>query len=270
MLQANTMKTCTEPLLWNCQRCGNPFQYEEWESAGRGCPVCHQSVGGWKCGKCAEPFAEPGLSETHPCKAKSPPPPPRSGPNLTLPLPWPKLAKWAAAGMGILVVLGFLISRFGGTPPNSSDNPANPQRDNETPASSGLNLDPIIPFFRKYSDAVKSQNARRMIPFFSETRPIFYYGKMLTRDQLAELLQNEHSTSPIMVDELVLVGYMKQADPEGRPFDVVEFELRFQRQDGTVGAKKVQIAALEEAGKLAIFYEGNAGQAVFLNDRQNR
>jgi hypothetical protein len=151
-----------------------------------------------------------------------------------------------------------------------SDNPATQQPGQKTPASSGLNLDPVVPFFRKYSDAVKSQNARRMIPFFAQTRPIFYYGKLLTRDQLAELLQNEHANSPILVDELVLVGYMKQADPEGRPFDVVEFELRFQRQDGTVGAKKVQIAALEEEGKLAIFYEGNAGQAVFLNDRQNR
>lgn len=270
MLKTNSMKTCAEPLLWNCQRCGNPFQLEEWEAAGRECPVCHQSTGRWKCAKCAEPFEEPGLSETHPCKAKTPSTPPGPPPNVSLPLPLTKLAKWAGAGMGILVVIGFVIARFSGDSPDFSDNPATQQPDQKTPASSGLNLDPVVPFFRKYSDAVKSQNARRMIPFFSETRPIFYYGKMLTRDQLAELLQNEHSTSPIMVDELVLVGYMKQADPEGRPFDVVEFELRFQRQDGTVGAKKVQIAALEEAGKLAIFYEGNAGQAVFLNDRQNR
>jgi len=270
MLPSNSMKTCTEPLLWNCRRCGNSFHFEEWESAGRECPVCHQPAGAWKCGKCSEPFAEPGLSETHPCKASNPPPPPGSVPNLSLPLSWPKLAKWAGAGISILVVLGFLISRFSGPHSDSSEDPTSREQDRETPASSGLNLDPVVPFFRKYSDAVKSQNAKRMIPFFSQTRPIFYYGKMLTRDQLGELLQNEHATSPIMVDELVLVGFMKQADPEGRPFDVVEFELRFQRQDGTVGAKKVQIAALEEAGKLAIFYEGNAGQAVFLNDRQTR
>jgi len=270
MLECNSMKACTESILWNCQRCGNPFQYEEWESAGRECPVCHQTFGRWKCGKCSEPFEEPGLSETHPCKAKTQSAPPSPNPNLSLPIPLPKLAKLAGASLGVLLVIGFMVSRFSGGSPDLSDKLASQQPERETPASSGLNLDPVVPFFKKYSDAVKSQNAKRMIPFFAQTRQIFYYGKTLNRDQLAELLQRENSSSPIIVDELVLVGYMKQADPQGRPFDVVEFELRFQRQDGTVGAKKVQIAALEEAGKLAIFYEGNAGEAVFLKEGQHR
>jgi len=62
------VKTCSEKLLWYCQGCGNPFELEEWEKARRGCPLCEQTEGQWKCSSCQKDFGQPSLGEEHPCQ----------------------------------------------------------------------------------------------------------------------------------------------------------------------------------------------------------
>lgn len=64
------MNRCSEPLLWFCGSCSNPFELEEWQSDDRSCPACHGKSGVWRCGKCHGEFGQPSLGSEHPCLAK--------------------------------------------------------------------------------------------------------------------------------------------------------------------------------------------------------
>lgn len=67
------MSRCSEPLLWFCGSCSNPFELGEWQEHGRSCPVCHGKTGVWRCGKCHGEFGQPSLGSEHPCLAQSKP-----------------------------------------------------------------------------------------------------------------------------------------------------------------------------------------------------
>jgi len=64
------MSRCSEPLLWFCESCSNPFELEEWQHHGRSCPACRGKSGIWRCGKCHGEFGQPSLGSEHPCLAK--------------------------------------------------------------------------------------------------------------------------------------------------------------------------------------------------------
>lgn len=64
------MSRCSEPLLWFCGSCSNPFELGEWQDHGRSCPACHGKSGVWRCGKCHGEFGQPSLGSEHPCLDK--------------------------------------------------------------------------------------------------------------------------------------------------------------------------------------------------------
>ena len=260
MLECNSMKACTESILWNCQRCGNPFQYEEWESAGRECPVCHQTFGRWKCGKCHELFQEPSISESHPCKAA------KFLPNFDLTaffksIPWSRYMSRrfvmiiGGALVGLIVLLAILRKE---TTTQTQPPPSSLGQSRDVPKSG---TPTIQTFMDSYRQALVRQDPSLMLrhfPAHGNGTLVLYYGKRMTVESLAQTMNASSQTDPVIIRSAETQKLISVSSPQYRCQAYVatlslDLETKTQKRQ-----KEVRLYVLEpQPGSFAILSENN-------------
>lgn len=254
------MKACTESILWNCQRCGNPFQFEEWESAGRECPVCHQTVGRWKCGKCHELFQEPSISESHPCKSA------KILPNSDLTIffkfiPWKRYMSRrfvmiiGGALVGLIVLLAILRNE------TATQAQPSPSTVRQSPNELKTGTRTIQSFVDSYRQALIRQDPSLMLrhfPAYGNGTLVLYYGKRMTVESLAQTMNASSQTDPVIIRSAETERLIPVSSPQNRCQAYIatlslDLETKTQKRQ-----KEVRLYVLEpQPGSFFILSENN-------------
>ena len=251
--------SCSEPLLWVCQACSLPLETTEWEKHRRSCPVCHQTAGSWRCGKCSAPFDSPLLSDFHPCKAEVPPFRPGVAAREEVPasnLPSFRFLFFGATILGIILLGGPLLWKV-----FQGEKEVAPKV-TEQKAIAPIPVAPTIQVFvDRYRAALLSQAPEGILSFFSafgRSSMVYFYGTRMSVEDLAKSLITSAGTDPVTVHRVDVGEIDSIISPRDRCQAyivslVLDLETKSQRRQ-----KGVRLYVLERtSGNFSILAENN-------------